>query len=96
MSGGLHWLSAVETAALVGRREVSAAEVTEAAFDRIEETEGRLHAFLALDRAGAAARAEALDRDLAGGAAPGPLCGVPFSVKDQIWATGMPTTAGSL
>ncbi len=96
MTSDLNWLSAVEIAALVGKREVSAAEVTQAAFDRVEETEGRLHAFINLDREGAALRAAELDRELAGGAAPGPLCGVPFSVKDQIWARGIPTTAGSL
>lgn len=96
MTGTLPWLSAVEIATLVGRREVSAAEVLSATFDRIEETESTLHAFLALDRAGARARADEIDRELAEGTTPGPLCGVPFSVKDQIWAKGIPTTAGSL
>lgn len=90
------WLSAIELAALVARREISATEVVEATLARIEETEGRLNAFIKIDRDGAVARAAEIDRDLSAGADGGPLCGVPFSVNDQIWAKGIPTTAGSL
>jgi len=96
MSSDLNWLSAIELADLVGKREVSATELIAATFSRIEETEGTLHAFINLDRDGAVARAAELDKELTGGATPGPLCGVPFSVKDQIWAKGLPTTGGSL
>ena len=54
-SDALTLLSAVEIAALVARREVSAAEVTAATFARVEETEGTIHAFINLDRAAATA-----------------------------------------
>ena len=96
MNRDLAWQSAHRLAELVRTREVSASEVVAATFNRIEDTEGTLHAFLTLDREGASARAAEIDRELAAGAKPGPLSGVPFSVKDQIWTKGVRTTAGSL
>jgi len=54
-----------------------------------------LNAFITLDSAGAAAKAQELDRILASGASSGPLHGIPLVVKDNIHVTGMPNTAGT-
>jgi aspartyl-tRNA(Asn)/glutamyl-tRNA(Gln) amidotransferase subunit A len=88
-------MTAAELAAAISAGEVSAAEVTGAHLDRIEQVDGRVHAFLhvAADQARAAARA--VDQRRAAGEALGPLAGVPLALKDVFTTTDMPTTCGS-
>lgn len=64
-----------------------------AMFDAIEAAEPRLRAFVALDRGGALARADALDR--LAPASRGPLHGLPFAVKEIIDRKGRPAAWGS-
>lgn len=79
---------AVGLAGLIARREVSAAEVLEAAVGRLEAVNPAINAVIYTDLA--AARAEA------GQARAGPLAGVPFLVKDYAaHVGGWPTSAGS-
>jgi aspartyl-tRNA(Asn)/glutamyl-tRNA(Gln) amidotransferase subunit A len=84
-------LTAVETAAAIASREASAVEVAEAHLDRIGAVDGKLHAFLHVDRDGAIAQAKRVDA----GEVTGPLAGVPLALKDVIVTRGLPTTAGS-
>ena len=80
---------AVGLAGLIAAKEVSAAEVLEAAIAQTEAVNPRLNAvtLLLADEASRQARA---------GPAPGPLAGVPYLIKD-LGATvaGAPTSAGS-
>ncbi len=85
-------LSLCEVAAKIASREVSSLEVTTACFDRIEQTEAKVGAFLALDRDGALQAARAADAAIA---PRGPLHGVPVALKDMILTQGVETTAGS-
>jgi amidase len=79
---------AVGLADLIARREVSAAEVLEAAVSRLEAVNPAINAVIYTDLA--AARADA-ERPGAG-----PLAGVPFLVKDYAaHVGGWPTSAGS-
>ncbi|HQR80352.1 MAG TPA: Asp-tRNA(Asn)/Glu-tRNA(Gln) amidotransferase subunit GatA [Actinomycetota bacterium] len=87
--------TAVELAAGIASGQYSAREVTTAFLDRIEQTDDRLNAFLAVDRAGALAAADEVDRARAAGEALGPLAGVPVGVKDVITTAGLATTCGS-
>ncbi|MEL6977615.1 MAG: amidase [Pseudomonadota bacterium] len=64
-----------------------------AALDLIEARDAALRAFVALDRAGARARARALDADPI--EARGPLYGLPFGVKEIIDRAGRPAGWGS-
>lgn len=74
--------------------DVSAAEVVEAALERADRFAGsNLFVTPLADRARDAAAAA--DRARASGAPPGPLHGVPVTVKDNIDMAGLPTTAGS-
>lgn len=88
-------LSAARIAGRVAAGAISAREVTEAALARIEATEPVANAFIHLDAQGARAQADAVDQMLAAGEAPGPLAGVPISVKDLVHVAGMPTSFGS-
>lgn len=67
----------------------------ERALQRIDETNGTLHAFLAVDRDRARADAESATAAWHSGENRRPLLGVPISVKDTIEVEGMPTTYGS-
>ncbi|HVK76829.1 MAG TPA: Asp-tRNA(Asn)/Glu-tRNA(Gln) amidotransferase subunit GatA [Kofleriaceae bacterium] len=95
MSDELVFASAAATARRIKAREVSAREVTDAFLARIEARDGALGAYLAVDAAGARARADAIDAAVARGDEVGPLGGVPVGVKDVIVTEGLVTTAAS-
>jgi len=84
-------MSAAELAKAIAGKEASAVEVATAHLDRIDAVDDRVHAFLHVDREGALAAAERVDR----GEVTGPLAGVPIAVKDVIATKGVPTTAAS-
>lgn len=79
---------------LLSRREVSAVEVTTSVFNRVDEVEDRVNAFITLAREQALAQAEAADRMLRDGEG-GSLCGIPLSIKDVMCTKGLTTTCGS-
>ena len=86
-------LPALEQAALVRSREVSAIELAQASLARIEAA-AALNAVVHVDAESVlaeAARADARVRD----GDPAPLLGVPFSVKDSIAVRGWPWRSGS-
>ncbi len=87
--------NAASLAALVHRREASAADVLAAHIARIERLDGALNAFT--DRTFDRARYEAaqVDQKIAAGEDPGPLAGVPVAVKNLFNVQGLPTRAGS-
>jgi len=91
----LHELTAHELSERLASGEVSAVEVAEAIFARIDEVEGRLDAFLALTRDQALEQARQVDDRRAGGEKLGPLAGVPIGIKDVLCTKGVPTTCGS-
>ena len=70
-------------------------QLTVAALDRIAHHDGSIHAFLAVDAAGAIAAARAADAALAAGRDLGPLQGIPFAIKDIYDVQGQPTTCQS-
>ncbi len=85
-----------ELVAALARRELSARELVEETFARIEATQASLNAFVALrDRESVLAEARAADERLARGEA-GPLEGVPLGVKDLENVAGMVTSEGSV
>src|SRR4051794_579484 len=87
-------LPAVAIAALVARREASAAEVVAAHLERIAAVDGAINAVVALDADGALATARVADAAMARGDPPGPLLGVPFTVKDNLGAAGLAMVIG--
>ena len=88
-------MTAAEMAAAIAAREVSAREVAQAHLDRVAAVDSSVHAFLHVDADGALAAADAVDAQVASGAALAPLAGVPLAMKDVVVTEGLPTTAGS-
>jgi aspartyl-tRNA(Asn)/glutamyl-tRNA(Gln) amidotransferase subunit A len=100
-----------ELSALLRKREVSALEVLDANLERIQAVDGRpgaldgapldeedrstVHAFITLMPERARAQALEVDRKLTAGEDPGPLAGIPFTVKDIFCVQGTPSTAAS-
>ena len=76
-------------------RELSAAEVTDAALERIERLNPKLNAFVAVDAEAARAQAAEIDGALDSGSEVGTLAGVPVGVKDLADAAGFRTTRGA-
>lgn len=87
--------SATTLASAIAEGQVSALEVTQAHLNRIDAVDGRVHAFLYVDRDGALSAARAVDARLARGESLGALAGVPIAVKDVLATAGVPTTCGS-
>ena len=87
--------SVSSVAAQVRGRELSAREVTAYALERIEQSDGEINAFTAVDGDAAMRAAGELDERIARGEDAGPLAGVPLAVKDLEDAAGFVTTKGS-
>jgi fatty acid amide hydrolase len=87
-------MSAREIAALIARRELSAAEVVEHFAARLGAVNGRLNA-VAVDLTERARKAAAdVDGALARGDKPGPLAGLPVTIKECFDLAGTASTFG--
>src|ERR1700752_3076226 len=88
-------LSASNVARLVRARNVSAREVAEAALQRLDCVNPRINAIVECRPGHVRAQADRVDSALARGHDPGPLAGVPVTVKINIDQAGFATTDGS-
>ena len=86
--------SAQDIAAAVGAGEVTCIDAVGAAVERMREVNGHLNAVVMDLGDQAMAAAEAADKRLAGGAKPGPLQGVPVTIKVNVDQEGCATTNG--
>ncbi|MFB9979000.1 amidase [Mesorhizobium kowhaii] len=86
--------STVELAAAIATRKISAVEALDAHLAQIDGHNEAVNAVISLDREGARERAKKADAAQARGEAPGPLHGVPFTLKDMHETAGMKTTVG--
>jgi aspartyl-tRNA(Asn)/glutamyl-tRNA(Gln) amidotransferase subunit A len=87
--------NASEMAAALAAKEISSVDLVNAHYDRIAEVDGKIKAFLHLDKEGALAQAKSVDDARAKGEKLAPLAGVPIALKDIFTQKGVPTTAGS-
>ncbi len=88
--------SAAEIAEAVKSGAATARAVTEAALVRIDKHNPMLGAFTDITAERALKQADRIDQTIADGGDPGPLAGVPFSVKNLFDIAGVTTRAGSL
>jgi aspartyl-tRNA(Asn)/glutamyl-tRNA(Gln) amidotransferase subunit A len=82
-------------APLIRRRQLSPVELTEFCLARIEALQGRINAFITVTGDLARKQARQAEREIIRGNYRGPLHGIPISLKDLFYTTGIRTTAGS-
>lgn len=90
----LAFSSATDLAAMIAERKISAVEALDAHLAQIDRHNEAVNAVVILDREGARGGAEKADAALARGDTPGPLHGVPFTLKDAHETASMKTTVG--
>lgn len=94
-AGELCTLPATEQVARVRRGELSAAELVRAHIERAGAMQAPLNALVTLDAERALAAARRADEAPSRGTAPGPLHGLPLTVKSCINVAGLRCAAGS-
>ncbi len=77
------------------KHELSSQELTLAAFQRIGDTDDKIHAFITLCRDAALEQAKQADERLKRGGNIPPLLGIPIALKDIFVTEGVLTTCGS-
>lgn len=76
-------------------KQISSVELTQAVYERVDEVEGRIGAYLTLDKDVALAQAAKVDAKIAAGEEIRPLAGIPGAIKDNISTKGLRTTCAS-
>jgi aspartyl-tRNA(Asn)/glutamyl-tRNA(Gln) amidotransferase subunit A len=82
-------------AAAIRAGRTTPVDLLDACLTNIDRYEGRVHAWVFVDRDGARAEAERLTDEAKRGQVRGPLHGIPIGIKDIFDVSGWPTTAGS-
>jgi amidase len=88
-------LPATDLAHLIATRKVSAREAAEAALQRLDAVNPQINAIVAHRPELVLAQAESVDQTIARGEDPGPLAGVPVTVKINTDQAGFATTNGT-
>ena len=96
MDESLAFASIGELGNMLRRRDISPVELTEFFFERIEQFNPTVNAYIALSHERARAQAQAAESLMARGHFLGPLHGIPLALKDLIDVEGMSTTGGSI
>lgn len=97
MPSELNFKPAHELAELIHKKQLSPAELMQACFDRIDETNEVLNAWTGMrDRDELLAEARETGDRIARGDDPGPLAGLPFGVKELEDLKGFPSTHASV
>ena len=91
----VHDLTIHELRHKLRRGEITSTQLTQALFDRIEDTDGKIGSYLTVCRDRGMAEARAADERLANGDASSPLLGIPLALKDILLTEGVPTTCAS-
>lgn len=91
----LYEKSAAELSEMLGKKEISAKELTESVFERIEAVEEKVCAYVTLDKENALAQAAEVDKKRAAGEELSQLAGIPIGIKDNISTKGLKTTCAS-
>ena len=77
------------------KREISAKELVDASYNKIEEVDGELNAFISLTKESAYKTADEVDKKIKANSDLPPLAGIPMAIKDNMCMKGVRTTAAS-
>ena len=88
-------LTAVSLGKKIKEKEISVREALDAVFAQIDQTEGRYHAYVTIDKEEAYKQADAVQEKIDKGELTGALAGVPVAIKDNMCTKGLLTTCSS-
>ena len=91
----LYELTMREASKLLKNGDLSPVELAQAFFERIDETEDRLHSFITLLNDRAMGEARKAEGEIRSGNYKGPMHGIPIVLKDLYDTAGIRTTSGS-
>ena len=83
------------TRAAIAEKKISASQLVQEFYGKIQAEDGEIHAYLTLSKDRAEQQAAKIDDLLNRGAALPELAGVPIAIKDVMTTRGVRTTAGS-
>jgi aspartyl-tRNA(Asn)/glutamyl-tRNA(Gln) amidotransferase subunit A len=89
-------MDAVSLADAIRARTLSPVEIIDVIIERMNSGEPHLHAFCTPTPELARAEAKRIEAEISARRDPGPLAGVPVSIKDLIFTRGIRTTSGSV
>ena len=87
--------TAVELSEMLKSKQISSVELTKSVFERIENVEDKIEAYVTLDKESAMKKAEEIDNKRAQGEILNDLAGIPIGIKDNISTKGLKTTCSS-
>ena len=88
-------LTVTEASERIAAGSMAPIDLVEICLDRITQVDEQIHSYIHVDANGARAAARQAAHEIAAGQWRGPLHGLPFAVKDNYDAAGMPATANS-
>ena len=91
----LYKKTAHELHELLQSKEISAVELAENIFERIEKKESEIQAYLEITKSQAIETAKVVDEKISSGEKISDLEGIPFAIKDNICSKGIKTTCAS-
>ncbi|OCL27669.1 aspartyl/glutamyl-tRNA amidotransferase subunit A [Orenia metallireducens] len=91
----LYQLTAHQLHEKLVNKEVTAREITESIYNRIEAVEEDVKAYITLTKEDALKQADKVDEKIANGEEIGPLAGIPIAIKDNMSTEGVKTTCAS-
>lgn len=91
----LYEYSAYELSGMLKAKKISSRELTESVLDRADEVDGRINAYLKIDRDLSLKMADNADKLISAGETKSRLAGIPVGIKDNISTTGIATTCAS-
>ena len=94
-SSELALLGAAEQSRLIAARQVSPVELVRACLERIQRYDSVLRAYITVRAEAALDEARRAEQEIMAGRHRGPLHGLPYGVKDQLYTRGIRTTLGS-
>lgn len=87
--------SATELGVLLRNKEISATEIANSTFERINATDDKIGSFISTNQEKSMLKAKEIDDKIARGDQIGALAGIPVGIKDNICTKGITTTCAS-
>jgi aspartyl-tRNA(Asn)/glutamyl-tRNA(Gln) amidotransferase subunit A len=94
-NNNLNFFPAHKLNKMLKNRETFSRDITSSILSAIEKVEGRINAYIRVEKEGMLKDAERVDKFISGGGALQDFTGIPIAIKDNICTQGITTTCAS-